>query len=491
MGTRVQTQMNTAPAPSLILVRAGILQRKCACSQHTGSSDECAECRQKREGPLQRAAVNTTPVNAVPPVVHDALSSRGQPLDDATRAFMEPRFGHDFSSVRVHTDAQAAESARSVNALAYTTGQHIAFDQGQYRPEKQAGKQLLAHELSHVVQQGATDTHGSVPNNLLIGKASDPLEQSAHQVAAGITNPQALKSGPLSGLTAPTIQRQQAPGVPDVQLTPPALTKEQGLASFTIADFALGGTKLTDEQKHTLDEAVEQIRSLLAAHPDAYISIVGHTDTTGSDERNAVVGQGRAKTVLEYFVSKKMPQHLMYASNKGPNEPAIKTDKNVAEPRNRRVEITVKQQQKAASSQQSKVPSDAPVIPQIVKPQRPDLTYHPKYHEETPDERFKRVNDEIEKALKVPRKPGESLQDHLNHAVDSLVNPLMERLHVPKEYREKIRNAAHNAVEKGIESLIDTAMDQTNLDNTQKEAIRNTVKGVLQYKSQNQEGQKQ
>ena len=77
---------------------------------------------------LQRAAVNNSPTHEVPPIVHEVLRSPGQPLDAATHAFMAPRFGHDFSSVRVHTDAKAVESARAVNALAYTVGaRHCVF----------------------------------------------------------------------------------------------------------------------------------------------------------------------------------------------------------------------------------------------------------------------------------------------------------------------------------------------------------------------------
>jgi hypothetical protein len=77
----------------------------------------------------------------------------GQPLDAATRNFFEPRFGHDFSAVRIHSDTRAAESAQAVNALAYTTGRNIVFAAGQYSPELPAGRKLLAHELTHVVQQ--------------------------------------------------------------------------------------------------------------------------------------------------------------------------------------------------------------------------------------------------------------------------------------------------------------------------------------------------
>jgi len=86
----------------------------------------------------------------------NAMKGGGRPLDSTTRAFMEPRFGHNFSQVRVHTDAQAAESAKGVNALAYTTGQDIVFKAGRYAPDSQAGRNLIAHELTHVVQQSGT-----------------------------------------------------------------------------------------------------------------------------------------------------------------------------------------------------------------------------------------------------------------------------------------------------------------------------------------------
>jgi hypothetical protein len=93
---------------------------------------------------------------AAPPIVQEVLRSPGQPLDAATRAYMEPRFGHDFGKVRVHADARAAESARAIMARAYTLGSHIAFETGQYRPGMSLGRRLIAHELVHVVQQQAT-----------------------------------------------------------------------------------------------------------------------------------------------------------------------------------------------------------------------------------------------------------------------------------------------------------------------------------------------
>jgi len=109
--------------------------------------------KDKEENSLRRkqseqagTPVTTGPLS-VPPIADTVLSNgRGQPLDTTTRAFMEPRFGHDFSRVRVHTDEQATKSAQSFNALAYTLGQDIVFGEGQYAPGTSGGKKLIAHE---------------------------------------------------------------------------------------------------------------------------------------------------------------------------------------------------------------------------------------------------------------------------------------------------------------------------------------------------------
>lgn len=116
-------------------------------------------CEEEEKKQLHRKETGVGPTTA-PPIVHEVLRSSGQPLDPGTRAFMEPRFGHDFSQVRVHADSYAAESAKAVHALAYTVGPRIIFDAGQYSPESVPGKRLLAHELSHVIQHGSAKPHG-------------------------------------------------------------------------------------------------------------------------------------------------------------------------------------------------------------------------------------------------------------------------------------------------------------------------------------------
>ena len=105
------------------------------------------------EPETRNSELGTRNSNGVPPIVNEVLRSPGQPLDGGTRAFFEARFGHDFSNVRVHADTHAAQSAQAVNALAYTVGQHTVFAAGQYAPDTSAGKRLLAHELTHTIQQ--------------------------------------------------------------------------------------------------------------------------------------------------------------------------------------------------------------------------------------------------------------------------------------------------------------------------------------------------
>lgn len=97
-----------------------------------------------------------------------ALRGGGKPLPASTRAFFDPRFGADFSMVRVHTGSQANELANGVNARAFTLGSDVVFGAGQYSPETIAGKRLLAHELTHVIQQGKTGVHRSVEQQSLI-----------------------------------------------------------------------------------------------------------------------------------------------------------------------------------------------------------------------------------------------------------------------------------------------------------------------------------
>lgn len=111
--------------------------------------------------------------------VYDAFQSPGQPIDPETRAFMEPRFGYDFSQVRVHSDEKAAHAASLIGARASAVGDHIVFGVGEYAPGLEAGRRVIAHELAHVVQQRIGGDHGAVPG-------SPAMEQEAARAARAV-----------------------------------------------------------------------------------------------------------------------------------------------------------------------------------------------------------------------------------------------------------------------------------------------------------------
>ena len=115
-------------------------------------SRKCAECEEEEK--LQRKESGSGSTETVPPIVHDVLnSSGGRSMDSETRSFMESRFNYDFSDVKIHDSDLAAKSANSIHALAYTSGNNIVFNHDQYSPATASGKKLLAHELTHIVQQ--------------------------------------------------------------------------------------------------------------------------------------------------------------------------------------------------------------------------------------------------------------------------------------------------------------------------------------------------
>lgn len=160
--------------------------------------------------------------DAVPPIVHDVLHSHGKPLETSTRAVMEQRFGHDFSRVRVHDDRRAADSARAINARAYSVGSQIVFGEGQYAPGLSAGRHLLAHELTHVVQQGPA---ANVPTE--IAPENDTSEREADTVATSVTS-ESKSVTPLQRFT-PQTRLMRAPDDPTEKAHYPTEEERKGL----------------------------------------------------------------------------------------------------------------------------------------------------------------------------------------------------------------------------------------------------------------------
>jgi hypothetical protein len=187
-------------------MNARVLQRKCQCDDHTSAEDKCDACS---EGPnlLQRSSSLQRHAEVIPPAVEETLGMPGQPLSEATRSFFEPRFGRDFSNVRIHTDPAAADSARAVDADAYTVSQHIVMGSNGFDADSSEGRALLAHELTHVMQQ-----ESAVPAHA--GRAAidpDPgLEAQAQRAAHDVSVHQPAR-GVVAG-TAPTALQRQPKG---------------------------------------------------------------------------------------------------------------------------------------------------------------------------------------------------------------------------------------------------------------------------------------
>jgi Domain of unknown function (DUF4157) len=169
----------------------------------------CADC-EKKEKEIQRKGEGS--VDSVPEGFEAAMqrSGAGNPLDEGTRLFMESRFSQDFSDVRVHTDAAAAEAAKAVHAQAFTTKREIYFGSGQYQPSTQVGDKLLAHELTHTVQQGNGANAPQSANG--ISQPGEPQEQEADQIASSVMS--RLKEGTQQmSVHVPTVATRSTPSL--------------------------------------------------------------------------------------------------------------------------------------------------------------------------------------------------------------------------------------------------------------------------------------
>ncbi|HEY1938455.1 MAG TPA: DUF4157 domain-containing protein [Candidatus Angelobacter sp.] len=223
---RVAEQVMRMPEPCVSQAKssldaAPVVQRKCAqCEKEEKLQRKCAMCEEEEK--LQRKESQGASAESAfaPPIVNDVLRSPGQPLDSATRAFFEPRFNYDFSRVRIHSDGRAAKSARSVGAMAYTVAPHIAFGENHYEPGSDTGKRLLAHELTHIVQNSPGKLRRSAVTEE--GPATEDLtqgEQPDAPVVASAVPASPVSAAPRSPRTA-TVPAPESCPPPKMGCTP-------------------------------------------------------------------------------------------------------------------------------------------------------------------------------------------------------------------------------------------------------------------------------
>ncbi len=309
------TAREKADSPgSVAPTQRGVLQRKCACGGSAGPGGTCTSCARKRlkssgqlqtklrigavNDPLEHEAdrvadqvmampasssmtraplgiqrISSAPSgeDTVPASVERVLSGSGKQLMSVVRQDMERRFGHDFSQVRVHAGAMAAQSARDVNAHAYTVGQDVVFSEGRYSPQTQEGQHLLAHELTHVIQQRGTDVQATI--------LSPSILLRSWNYCGSDNNCPPRETGELARARASIVQV----GTLD--------SPESGLF---IGSFKIGSSSAVDLSRNP---TWLRINDQIAADNSRW-EILGFSDCEGGVERNKQIRQRRADAVF-------------------------------------------------------------------------------------------------------------------------------------------------------------------------------------------------
>jgi outer membrane protein OmpA-like peptidoglycan-associated protein len=383
-------------------------------------------------------------------------------LEGSVRGKMETRFGADFGAVRIHADAAAAESARTIGAAAYTVGRDIVFGAGRYQPQSGAGQQLLAHELAHVVQQSRG---GSAPPD-----AEARADRAANQAVQGeLVSTQALGGAPVALQAKPDDNPAADAGLP--------------FPIKTLSGFALNSAALTTAHAADIDSLAWSISLHLGMRKNgrATIAIVGHTDRSGDEKLNQVLGQSRADTARQALTEALKKQGIgedkfgqIASSSMGESSPAVPTADGVKNEKNRRVEINV-----SVGSQPVAPPAKPSFDP--FAPLKPTMTPDP------PDDLWRRMQENQRKIDEFDRKHppvNKSLSEAvIDKVMEEVVEPIIKKLPVSKDLKDLARSGVRKGLEKGSEAACDAAVDGTGASGKEAEGLKAACKAALKTKT--------
>ena len=359
-----------------------------------------------------------------------AAGSGGQAMDKETHCFMSNRFGTDFSKVKIHTDQQSTNLNRQLNAKAFTVGNDIYFKAGEYQPSANAGKKLLAHELTHVLQQNKGNT--------------------------------------------PAIQRQVMPDVDLRENASPLMASSLG--SVEINKFPTGSAEIPIAGLAALKNAASQILFFLKKYPMSTVKVTGHTDTVGTDGNNELLGEERAIAVRDFLLQEGVPAEIITTESKGETEPAVPTKNNVSQPANRRVTVFFQVSAIKTSfgtgglKPPSKLGTPADPPPKIDLTPKPVPEGIPPYADRGI---WWEMEERIREAEKGLPKKDKSLQDFaIDKLMDKVFDPIIKKL--PVSVRKKARELTRKALEAGTEKACDAIPDEA-----LKAACKATIKQKL------------
>lgn len=397
---------------------------------------------------LQAGPVQETSQTVAPPAVQEALSSSGQPLDPATRGLMESKLGHDFGNVRVHADGKAADSARQIDAAAYTSGSDIVFGSGRYETATTSGLHLLAHELTHVVQQAQ----------------SGPGQVVQRQPAS---------SGTL-----------QVPSVDLRENMSPSMAS--ALGSTTVDQFATGSAKIPTAGEDALRSSADNILFFLKKYPGSTVHITGHTDLVDTEARNLTLGQDRADAVSAFLQKEGVPAEVISTESKGESSPVVPTKNEVAEGRNRRVNVFFRVNKLQIPGFDTTL--TLPTPSQDQPPTKPPISHIPTIplppiQEPTLDDKMKDLDRRLKKAYKPPQK--KSLSDAvIGGVIDNVVSPILKKTGLSDKRRKQAEDLVRKGLEAGAEKGCDAAIDALSVGASEKEALKAACKAALKQKPQ-------
>ena len=429
---------------------------------------------------LQRKSSGARGAADVPPVVDAVLRAPGRPLDAATRAIMEPRFGQDFSQVRVHSDAPAAQSARAIDAQAYVVGTDLVFGAGQFAPHTAGGAKLLAHELAHVAQPRAI---GSAP----MSQPGDASEREADRAA------DAVVSGGSARPTAAgaALQRQPLPGAADLpplsgggsllDKASPLLAAAAG--STTLEGFDTGKADVKPAHQKQLDASARNIQDLLRQYALSTVSITGHADTVDTEAKNLALGSARAAAVKQALIDRGVPEAIISVDSKGEGpRQAVKTRDETPNAANRRVEVNF-------HPRRSGLPPLGPQLrpPEAFPPpdkQPPiDITPHP-IPDDGPRPPFRPKQPDYFKPIP-PLPKGSGPKSVIDVIGEKVLDPVIDAVAggLSKNVRDKIKAGARSAVESGVAKGARAAAEAAGLKDAQGlDAIEKAAEAAIQEK---------
>lgn len=309
-----------------------LLQRACVgCEEGEGEEEEEGMLLQAKAAPSSPEQPEGD-VPKAPPAVGEVIASPGQPLDAELRAFFEPRFSCDFSRVRVHLGPTAEQSARAVNAHAYTVGQDIVFGAGRFAPNTPQGRQLLAHELTHVVQQ----SQGSLALQREEGEGVPEMSR-AEEIRLSLSSP----------------------GRAAAQPAPPALS---------LFNFGIDRYQPKEFHQAVLAEFARFVRTEIPF--PTRLRVVGHASAPGTVAHNQALSLRRAQAVAAVLTRGGLTGIQILAS--GESAPVASNDDPEGRSRNRRVDLMLSLAARPGGTPEPEPPEPEPPEPEPPEPEPPE-----------------------------------------------------------------------------------------------------------------------